>query len=306
VLQNSVGSTLTFVCSKLVAWMKIGSLLRGLIWRRKVGIALYHSVDPEVFEAHLRVLKRNYNLISLGTLVDALGSDDWGQIPSNALVITFDDGMKDVYELRGLLAENHVPAMVYLVSDLVGTHRHFWFNEVDDPQVVERLMREPNSARLAYLSRHVGYTEHREYEERQALSMDEIHDMAASGVQFGGHTASHPILPACEDSAARREIVAAKAELEAKTGLSIEHFCYPNGDYTARDEDLVRHAGYRSARTVERGLNGRGTSPYRLRIVDVLEDRSAADLELIECRLVWYGIKQWFGETCRECLPRKN
>ena len=93
----------TPVCSKLMVWMKIGSLLRHVIWRRKVGIACYHSIDPQVFESHLRILKKNYNLISLGTLVNALHTDDWRRIPPNAMAITFDDGMKDVYELKNLL-----------------------------------------------------------------------------------------------------------------------------------------------------------------------------------------------------------
>lgn len=296
-LRDSIVSVATPVCSKLVVWMKIGAFLRRVIWRRKVGVAVYHSVDPQVFESHLRILKKNYRLITLNSLMSALVTDDWKTVPSNSMVITFDDGMKGLYGLRDLLAGHDVPATVYLVSDVIGTHRHFWFKEVKDRQIVEQLKREPNKARLAYLSRHVGYTDHTEYQDRQALSIDEIHNLMASGVQFGCHTASHPILPACEDSVAEREIVVAKAELEARIGTPVEHFCYPNGDYTARDEDLVRRAGYRSARTTERGLNGRGTSPYRLKIVDMLEDRSAADIELIECRLIWYRIKQWFGKV---------
>ena len=296
-LHDSIFLTATSVCAQCVAWLKLGSLLRRVIWARKVGIVLYHTVDRHVFASHLRILKRNYSLISLGTLVNALCTDDWKQIPRNAMVITFDDGTKELCGLRDLLAENGVPAIVYLVSDLIGTHRHFWFNEIKNLQVVEQLKLEPNDKRLAYLSRNADYANHREYEDRQALSIDEIRSMIASGVQFGCHTASHPILPACGDSVAEREIVGAKAELEARIGASIEHFSYPNGDYTVRDENLVHRAGYRSARTTERGLNGRGTSPYRLKIIDVLEDRSAADLELIECRLVWYGIKRWLGRV---------
>jgi peptidoglycan/xylan/chitin deacetylase (PgdA/CDA1 family) len=287
-------SDATSIGSQLVAWARIGSLLRRLIWRRKVGIVLYHSVRRDVFESHLKILKRNYNLIPLDSLTEALCTGDWGPIPSNAMVITFDDGVKDLYELRGLLATNGVPAMVYLVSDLVGTHRHFWFNEIQDLQVVEQLKREPNRERLAYLRSHAGYTDHKEYDDRQTLSIDEVSDLMTCGVEFGCHTASHPILPACEDLVAEQEIVAAKTELERRIGSPVEHFSYPNGDYTARDEELVRRAGYRSARTTDRGLNYRGTSPYHLRIVDVLEDRSAADLELIECRLIWYRIKEWF------------
>ena len=280
--------------------MKVGWLLRRVIWRRRVGIALYHNVDASVFESHLRVLRRNYNFISLNTLVNALESDDWEQIPGNAMVVTFDDGGKDLCRLRSLLADNGIPATIYLVSGLIGTHRHFWFNEIRDPEIIEQLKLQPNGKRLAYLSEHTGYADHREYNDRQALSIEEVRSMMASGIQFGCHTASHPILPACEDVVAQREIVSAKAELEAKIGIPVEHFSYPNGDYTSRDEDLVRRAGYRSARTTERGLSGRGTSPYRLTIVDVLEDRSAADLELIEKRLERLAKEKKGGKTAAQ------
>ena len=292
--EDSISSVAVLTCSRLVAWMRIGLLLRRLIWRRKVGVALYHTIDPQTLASHLRVLRKNYSLIPLGTLVDALSTNDWRRVPRHALAITFDDGMKDLYGLKELLAENDVPITAYLVSDVVGTHRHFWFNEIKDLEVVEQLKRESNTRRLAYLDSHVGYADDKEYDDRQALSMGEVSDLMACGVQFGCHTASHPILPACEDSVAEQEIVTAKAELEMRIGSPVDHFSYPNGDYTARDENLVRRAGYRSARTTERGLNDARTSPYRLRIVDVLEDRSAADLELIECRLVWYRIQSWW------------
>lgn len=285
---------ITVVCSTLVRCTRLNTAMRRLIWRNRVGIALYHNVDRCVFESHLRALKKNYNLISLDLLVDALQSGDWGAIPPDAMVITFDDGMKGSYELKEILAKNNVPALVYLVSGTVGSHRHFWFNEIEDSRCVEKLKQLPNSVRLVYLREHVDYTDHREYSDRQALSTEEIHRMMEAGVRFGCHTASHPILPRCEDSVAQEEIATAKTDLAAKLGISVDHFSYPNGDYTIRDETLVRGAGYRSARTTERGLNGRDTNPYRMKIVDVLEDRSVADIELIECRLIWYGLKHFF------------
>lgn len=273
----------------------IAALLRRTVWRRRVGIALYHSIAPELFEAHLQILTSIYNLIPLDTLVRALRQNDWSGIPNNGLVITFDAGARDFYELRELLHRHNLSVTHYVVSSMIGTNRHFWFDEVGDEDLVESLKDEPHSMRLAPLAENHGFAVDKEYETRQVLSLEEIGDLTNLGTDIGAHTASHPILPTCDDETAFHEIVTSQAQLEAKIGAPVRHFCYPSGAYCERDEELVRQANYRSARTTERGLNDQRTNPYRLRVVDALEDRSPADLRHIELRLLWYKIKQFFG-----------
>ena len=272
--------------------LRIPAFFCRFFWRRHVMIACYHSIDSRRFEAHVEVLQRRYNLISLDTLVTGLERRDWGLIPDWAMVITFDDGAKDFYELRDVLQRRRVPVTHYLVSSLLGTHRHFWFKEAADADSLKQL---PEDARAEHLARQRGHSAQREYETRQALSLEEARELMAVGTVFGAHTATHPILPQCPDEAAWEEIRGCKRELEDKLGVPVHHFSYPNGDCCLRDEQIVRKAGFRSARLVELGTNGIRTDPFRLKIVDVLEDRSAADLELIDLRLAWYAIRGRLG-----------
>ena len=92
-----------------------------------------------------------------------------------------------------------------------------------------------------------------------------------SGNGFLQGTGSAPIpvlIPAFREfpgSARGRKLFTAKKKLEDRFGLAIEHFAYPFGDYDAAVVDLVREAGFKTAGTMDRGVNGDGIDPFRLR-----------------------------------------
>ncbi|GAA1943484.1 polysaccharide deacetylase family protein [Kitasatospora viridis] len=75
----------------------------------------------------------------------------------------------------------------------------------------------------------------------------------AERFEIGGHTLTHQRLPRLTDAAAAAEIRSGRAELEAITGRPVTSFCYPRGEYTARQVHLVEQAGFTLARTVRRG-----------------------------------------------------
>jgi hypothetical protein len=60
--------------------------------RNRVSILAYHDPSPDVFDRHLRFLADRYNVIALADLLEALGSEKWGDLPARPLVVTFDDG----------------------------------------------------------------------------------------------------------------------------------------------------------------------------------------------------------------------
>ena len=101
------------------------------------------------------------------------------------------------------------------------------------------------------------------------LSWDEVRRLAAEGVNFAAHTRTHPILSRLQDfDAMNDEIRGSRERLEEMLQTSVRHFCYPNGrpqDIGVLVEEAVQKAGYRSAVTATRGLNGRKTSPFQLR-----------------------------------------
>lgn len=90
-----------------------------------------------------------------------------------------------------------------------------------------------------------------EFAEQDLLSLPEIRYLSQD-FEIGAHTMTHRRLPSISEQEAAREIVESKAVLEQVTGKEIKAFCYPGGEYTKSHVQLVKDAGYRYARTVDR------------------------------------------------------
>jgi peptidoglycan/xylan/chitin deacetylase (PgdA/CDA1 family) len=100
------------------------------------------------------------------------------------------------------------------------------------------------------------------------LSWAEVKIMSRAGIQFGSHTATHPILSRIDRGRAEREIVDSKRAIEAETGASVDAFAYPNGspaDFTQETKSLLRDAGYAYAVTTVAGPNEPGDDVFELR-----------------------------------------
>ena len=102
-------------------------------------------------------------------------------------------------------------------------------------------------------------------EARPLMDESQIRDWMAAGNWVGAHTCTHPRLSRIPRERAREEIVSGKKKLEDRFGAPIEHFAYPFGDYDEGVVDLVREAGFKTAGTMDRGVNGPHTDPLRLK-----------------------------------------
>jgi peptidoglycan/xylan/chitin deacetylase (PgdA/CDA1 family) len=91
----------------------------------------------------------------------------------------------------------------------------------------------------------------REIAAADRLSDSSLRELAACS-EIGAHTLTHPRLPAVPDEVARREIVDGRDAIEQVTGQPVTSFCYPYGAFSDHHPDMVRSAGFTSARTVER------------------------------------------------------
>jgi hypothetical protein len=54
----------------------------------------------------------------------------------------------------------------------------------------------------------------------------------------------------------------------------IEHFAYPNGDYSIREIKFLKECGYKSARTLDIGFNDINSNPFKLKAMGVEDDAS--------------------------------
>ena len=137
---------------------------------------------------------------------------------NRAMLLTFDDGFEDAYtELFPISLEFQLKVTIFLVAGRIGA---------------------VNDWRSAGLS------------ERRLLSLRQIREMVAYGVEFGSHSLSHRYLPDLNRVELQREVCESKARLESMLGKEIIAFSYPFGGHNERVVEAVREAGYQA------GLNG--------------------------------------------------
>ncbi|MCL4370358.1 MAG: polysaccharide deacetylase family protein [Chloroflexi bacterium] len=168
------------------------------------------SVTPDDFAAQVEFLTaRGYHTVSFAQLVAYF--DDQQPLPSQPIILTFDDGYRDFYtEAYPILKKYGQTATVFLITGFL-----------DWP----------------------GY-----------LTTEQIEEMAADGIDFGGHTTHHIDVRAIDEAQAAEEIVANKRDIEAILGREIVAFSYPGGGFSDWAAGLVQAAGYQAAVTTRYGL----------------------------------------------------
>lgn len=273
----------------------------------------YHRIGRQRFDAHVRLLRRQYTIASLHDLVERSRRRE--QFPGPTVVITFDDGNRCCYtEVFPVLARYRVPATIFLTTGYVNTPQLLWFDAVEHG-VMQTACRSLSYGGSTYPMRSRGDRQHaaqqivehlktldeatklQEVERLQAvlgvppdpsdeepyrcLSWAQVSEMAAAGVAFGGHTVTHPILTRVPPEQAEREIAESKATIEAHLGTPVRHFAYPNGkagDFNDEIIRLVQRHGYDCALSTIPGRWTPEDNPYALNRVIVTENTGAAAL----------------------------
>jgi peptidoglycan/xylan/chitin deacetylase (PgdA/CDA1 family) len=139
-IKNSIKSTLSFTAS-LIGPHQLstkGNQLWVLMYHR---ILSKHDpryateepgmiVEPETFRQHLQLIKQYLTPIHLSEWIDR--QQKGLPLPSKACAITFDDGWADNYEYAyPIIQEQQVPITLFAVSDMIGTKRQFWPNQIN-------------------------------------------------------------------------------------------------------------------------------------------------------------------------------
>ncbi len=281
----------------ILRWTGFGAMQRLLFARRRVSIVVYHDPEPENLRKHLAWYAKRYNFTTLDAVANALETGRWGDLPPYPLVVTFDDGHKENAKLAPIFREFGVRPTVYLCSQIVGTTRPYWWKTpAADSIGVESLKRVPDGERRRRLAE-AGNDPDRETDSRQSLTWDEVLRLR-DVVDYGAHTRTHPILLQCDDHRVTDEIALCKAELEEALGEPCRHFAFPNGDFSDREVDIIRRAGYRTARTIDPGWNGPNADPLRLKAVPVSDD---APVEWLAVQVT--GLTAWLRKRKGDADP---
>ena len=105
------------------------------------------------------------------------------------------------------------------------------------------------------------------------LSECELAALAARGLfEIGGHTVTHPVLPALDPEERRREILDGKLACERLVNRSIAGFAYPHGAFDADSRAAVQECGFAWACSTEsRPVSTRSDERYALPRLCVLD-----------------------------------
>jgi len=128
----------------------------------------------------------------------------------------------------------------------------------------------------------------------EALSWEELRELAGSGIDIGSHSMTHPILTLESDQRLRYELRESKSKIERLTGRAVTLFCYPNGDYDKRTMLETERAGYVGAVTCRPGLNSAAENPFELQRIHTNDDlphflQSTSGLEQLRHTISYRG-----------------
>lgn len=233
-------------------------------WRtaRKLTVLAYHTVEvPEQFERHLDFLLRSMHPVSLDEVLDAVAGRR--RLPRRAVLITFDDGHRSVFEeARPLLRARGMPAAVFVVAGLLDTATPYWFGEARElvrrggrvdgitataPDAVVRAMKKmPDEVRLKALDA-LRATAASTVPAMPQLKQQELSMLEEAGIAVGNHTLTHPCLDQCTGAKIVEEVELAHEMLIDALGHPPRAFAYPNGDEDPRVVRAVAECGYEAA-----------------------------------------------------------
>ncbi|MFI9052710.1 polysaccharide deacetylase family protein [Streptomyces sp. NPDC053427] len=104
------------------------------------------------------------------------------------------------------------------------------------------------------------------------LDWHQVRQLAAAGVEIGGHSHRHPRLDDLDDARLRQEVLRCKDIVAEETGGAPESFAYPYGYSSRRVRRAVRGLGFRQALAVGNALADREQGPYALRRLTIRRD----------------------------------
>ena len=96
------------------------------------------NVSPKTFEQHIRYISENYKVLRL--------EEEWRdtvKVDQKYVVITFDDGYVDNYRFAlPILEKYHVPATIFVSTDLIDTNEMYWWDELEKIFIVDKYIGE--------------------------------------------------------------------------------------------------------------------------------------------------------------------
>ena len=308
--------------SSRLSWKKREEPSARILYYHRVnddGDPFFPSISTALFEQEMKHLARHYRVVSLGGILEHLEDGS----PEPLLAITFDDGYQDNYQNAFPVLQRYgLPATIFLTTGSIDSRDPLWFEqlaealkkttrehfdlEIDIPRrfwmrtqperleangrIFDLLRNLPDDGRRQWVD-HVLKELGVAIEDRRnkMLTWDQVRLMKGNGIDFGGHTVTHPFISRLTAEQVAWEVTECKRRIEQELQIPVDFFAYPNGreeDFGKWNKAAIRHAGYRAAVTTIWGQNYRSTDPLELRRGGPWEESPA----MFAYKMDWYEL----------------
>jgi peptidoglycan/xylan/chitin deacetylase (PgdA/CDA1 family) len=211
-----------------------------------IPVLLYHRIinkDSQIGHHKIYVKEKDFekqmqyladNGISTITFEDL--QKDPGMDLHKKVILTFDDGYADNYELLfPVLKKHNFKAVIYLVTRI---DHNAWRMREGEPRV-------------------------------NMMTAAQVKEMSEYGIEMGGHTQNHVDLLKCDAGLQMKEIKGSKEDVEALTGKEAISFAYPFGGIDESIKKITREAGYTYAVSTNTGPKEFLKDPFQIRRIEV-------------------------------------
>ena len=268
----------------------------------KLALPLWGQLEYKRFKEQLDYICRFHNVIPIEYLAEYLGGNR--DIPDNSVVITFDDGYRNNYELAyPLLLKYSLPATFFITPNFIDSQEILWsdkvaiylwsyqgqltipllglqvtINEKNRINIIDMIIQkcktlDPDRRQnvLDYLkeSRNNKISENGMLRKLfEPMSWEQVRKLDQSSlITIGAHTADHLILAQCSPEAAKDQIARSKQTLDNILDRPVRFFAYPNGkmdDFDDTTKILMNKSGFKLACTTIRRLVAIGDDPHEI------------------------------------------
>jgi len=291
-------------------WSGASFLLSQLPARDSLLVLSYHRIgnaeddlfDPGVFSAtaeqfdnQIAYLKRRLSLVTLEEALAFIDGTDKEKTRRCRVLITFDDGYLDNYQIAYPILRSHgAQGVFFLATSMVGSCEIPWWDRIaylvktarrrrfslsypaglavdlDKTSLAEslrnilKLYKQPDNSAPARFVRELAEESKGDDPpgtSRRFLNWDEAREMSRGGMAMGSHTHSHHVLSQLEPERQLEELSRSRTIMKEQLGVEADALAYPVGgrcSFTPQTQKLAREAGYRAAFSFYGGANLRG------------------------------------------------
>lgn len=283
-----------------------------------IGAGIIHSAA--VFREQMELVASKFDPVSLDDVLQFVRGKQ--QLPRRPVVVTFDDGYRDNFEIAAPILDHFgVPAAFYVTVNSIDTACPPWFCHLrhifgttkaktwNDSQFdVVHDLTDPQSKKFAFLSASkqcacfTGKAQneflarlHRELDVepldpnlRLMMTWDQVRALAARHI-VGSHTFTHPNMAQVTLPEVRHECEQSKKRLAEELQSEVAHFSYPSPilqpHWSNHTREATRDFGFKTAVTSDAGPVNASSDPLALRRVAVPNEKEEF-LWSLECTLL--------------------